>query len=182
MDLATEFTKVLAISTVLGNLVALMIFTLFIFTRPAYERIMDRIGAHASAIGFFIAALSTIGSLLYSEVVGYPACILCWTQRIFMYPQMFLFGLALWRRERMIAPYAFLLSLLGGAVALYQWVKDMLLLYGHTTIPCPAVTGLPSCDRIYVQEFGYVTIPMIALNAFILLLLVTRAAMRKRAH
>ena len=95
-----------------------------------------------------------------------------------MYPQFFLFGLALWRKERLIIPYMLMLSLIGAAVALYQWIKDMLLLYSHTTIPCPAVSGLPSCDKIYVLEMGYITIPMIALNAFVLLAIVMWAGMR----
>lgn len=180
-NIGTEFTRILAIATVLGNLLTLMFFVAWIFARPFFRRIMDRVALYALPIGLFISAASTIGSLIYSEVVGFPACILCWTQRIFMYPQMFIFGLAIFRKERMIMPYLFLLSLLGGAVALYQWIKDMFLWYGHTTLPCPAVVGLPPCDRLYVQEFGYVTIPMIALNAFILLMIITWASMRKNS-
>ncbi len=129
-------------------------------------------------LGLFLSGASTIGSLIYSEVVGFPACILCWIQRIFMYPQMFVFGLAVWRRERSIAPYMLTLSLIGAAVALYQWVKDMFLVYSHTTLPCIEVAGLPSCDKIYVLELGYITIPMIALNAFILLSIVMWGSMR----
>lgn len=180
-SIGTEFTRILAISTVLGNLSVLMLVLARLFARSLFERIMDWLSDRALPIGLFLSAASTIGSLIYSQVVGFPACILCWIQRVFMYPQMFLFGLALWRKEHMIAPYLFLLSLIGGAVGLYQWIKDMFLWYGHTTLPCPAVTGLPSCDRLYVQEFGYVTIPMIALNAFILLAIVTWAYMRKNA-
>lgn len=179
-SIGTEFTRILAILTVLGNLSVLMLMLLWLFSRPLFLRIIDLIGEYALSLGLFISAASTIGSIIYSEVVGFPACILCWIQRVFMYPQMFLFGLALWRKERTIAPYLFLLSIIGGAVALYQWVKDMFLWYGHTTLPCPAITGLPSCDRLYVQEFGYITIPMIALNAFILLAIITWASMRKK--
>jgi hypothetical protein len=47
-------------------------------------------------------------------------------------------------------------------------------------MPCPAVSALPSCDRIYVLEFGYITIPMIALNAFVLLVIVLYAALRQK--
>ncbi|OGZ04723.1 MAG: hypothetical protein A2845_05420 [Candidatus Lloydbacteria bacterium RIFCSPHIGHO2_01_FULL_49_22] len=133
---------------------------------------------NALCLGLLVSAASTIGSLLYSEVVGFPACILCWTQRIFMYPLMFLFALALVRKEKHIIPYAFMLSVIGALVAAYQWVKDMLLVYSHVTIPCPAVTSLPSCDKIYVLEYGYITIPMFSLNAFVLIAILTYAAMR----
>ena len=178
MTLGYLFTKTLALVTLGGNLFVLLLIVAYIFDRPWYMWLRALIAQHALLLGTFIASAATLGSLVYSQVMGYPACILCWTQRIFMYPQMFILGLALWRRERIIAPYAFLSSILGGGVALYQWGKDMFALYGGITVPCPAVTGLPSCDRIYVLEFGYITIPMIALNAFVLIAIVMWMKMR----
>lgn len=172
MEVGYIFTKLLALATLCGNLALLGLVIFFVVRRSIFERIMSLLGERAMWIGLFLSSASTVGSLVYSEVVSYPACVLCWVQRIFMYPQMFLFGLALWRKERMIAPYMLTLSLIGALVALYQWVKDMLLIYAHTTAPCPAVAGLPSCDRIYVLELGYITIPMIALNVFVWLAVV----------
>lgn len=183
MDTSLLFTKILAYLTLGGNVLTIALLLLFVFARPIYRRVMSAIGARALFIGLFVTASATIGSLVYSEVVGYPACILCWIQRIFMYPQMFLFALALWRREYAVLPYVMLLALLGGGVATYHWTKDMLALFTHVTIPCPAVSALPSCDKIFVQEFGYITIPMIALNAFILIAIVAYAGMRaKKSH
>ena len=140
---------------------------------------MDFLAKWGLELGFAISFASTVGSLIYSEVAGFAACILCWIQRIFMYPLPFLFGLALWKKDKGVAPYALLLALVGGAVALYQWVKDMLALYGNVSLACPEVAGLPSCAKIYVLEYGYITIPMIALNAFIWLALITFAALRR---
>src|SRR3989344_2761311 len=153
MELGSLFTEILALATLGGNLLTLGLLLFFLIRRSIFDGVMGWLGKRAVAIGFLVSAGATIGSLVYSEVIGFPACVLCWVQRIFMYPQMFLFGLALWR-------------------------KDMLLLYSHTNVPCPAVAGLPSCDKIYVLEFGYVTIAMIALNAFVLLALVTWAGLR----
>ena len=179
MDIGFYFTKVLALTTLAGNLAVVGLALFFVIRRSIFERIMEWLGTRAIGIGLFLSSASTIGSIIYSEVVGFPACILCWIQRIFIYPQMFLFALALWRRERSIAPYILLLSLLGLATALYQWIKDMVLVYGNSTLPCIEVVGLPSCDKIYILEFGYITIPMIALNAFILLAIVMWAALRR---
>lgn len=179
MEIGYLFTQILALATLGGNLALLGLLIFFVIRRSIFEAAMEWLGDRAVGIGLLISSAATLGSLVYSEVVGYPACILCWIQRIFMYPQMFLFGLAAWRKDRSIVPYMFFLSLIGAAVALYQWVKDMLLVYSHTTIPCPAVTGLPSCDKIYVLEMGYITIPMIALNAFVLLLVVMWAGIRR---
>ena len=178
MEFGSLFTGILALATLGGNLLTLGLLLFFLIRHSIFDGVMGWLGKRTVAIGFLVSAGATIGSLVYSEVIGFPACVLCWVQRIFMYPQMFLFGIALWRKERTIIPYALMLSLLGGVVALYQWAKDMLLLYSHTNVPCPAVAGLPSCDKIYVLEFGYVTIAMIALNAFVLLALVTWAGLR----
>lgn len=178
MELGTLFTKAIALSTLFGNAFILALLLAFVIARPIQVIIMRFASRYALCLGLLVSAASTIGSLLYSEVVGFPACVLCWTQRIFMYPLMFLFALALLRKERHIMPYAFMLSVIGALVAGYQWVKDMLLVYSDVTIPCPAVTSLPSCDKIYVLEYGYITIPMFALNAFVLIAILTYAAMR----
>lgn len=176
------FTKVLAIFTLEGNALFVLLLIVHVVAKPLFQKVMRWIGEHALSLGFFISASATIGSIIYSEVVGFPACVLCWVQRIFMYPQMFIFGLAWWKKDRSIIPYALLLTFMGGAVALYQWVKDMLMLYGDggLSLGCPVVAGLPSCDRIYVLEFGYITIPMIALNAFVLIATVLYAAIRRQ--
>jgi disulfide bond formation protein DsbB len=179
MELSFFFTKTLAVFTLLGNVLFVLLLIMHVAWKPLFKRIMEWMREHVLLLGFLLSAGATVGSIIYSEVVGFPACILCWIQRIFMYPLPALFGLALVRRDRSIIPYALLLTLIGGMVALYQWTKDMLALYSSVTMPCPAVSALPSCDRIYVLEFGYITIPMIALNAFVLIALVLYAAIRR---
>ncbi len=178
MDLGIIFTKALAFVTLSGNISALGIILAHAMLKPQFRKLMLYVSDQALPIGFFLSASATLGSIFYAAVVGYPACILCWTQRIFMYPMMFLFAFAWWKRDRSIIPYALMLSLAGGAVALYQWVKDMLALYAHFSLACPVVPGVPSCDRIYVLEFGYITIPMFALNIFILIAMVMYASLR----
>ncbi len=182
MDIGILFTKGLAIFTLLGNAFLISLVLFYFLSRPIFERIMKCLSDYALILGLFVAASGTIGSIIYSEVVGFPACILCWTQRIFMYPMMFLFGMAVYRKERSIIPYSMMLAFIGGMIALYQWIKDMLALYSSITLPCPAVTLLPSCDKMYVLEYGYITIPMIALNAFMLIVIIMYAALRTRTY
>lgn len=182
MDIAYLFTKSLALFTLFGNAFAIGLLLSYFLSRPLYDRAMAFLGKWALELGCFITTASTLGSLIYSEVVGFPACILCWIQRLFMYPQMFLFGLALWRKERMIMAYTMLLSVIGGGVGVYHWIKDMLSLYSEAILPCPAVSLLPSCDKIYVLEYGYITIPMISLNAFIWIIIVMYAGMRRTSN
>ncbi len=182
MDIATVFTRVLVFGTLLGNIFVVILLVAHVLFKPQFKKIMQYVGDRAIPLGFFLATAATVGSFLYGIVTGYPACILCWMQRIFMYPLMFLFALAWWRKDRSIIPYALLLALIGGAIALYQWVKDMLALYTHIALGCPVVPGLPSCDRMYVLELGYITIPMIALNVFLLIIIVLYAAIRSKKY
>ena len=180
MDLGMFLTKILVLATLAGNALTVLLLVAHICARPLFRRITEFLSRNALLLGFLLSAGATLGSILYAEVTGYPACILCWGQRIFMYPMMFLFALALWKKDRSIIPYALLLAVLGGAVALYQWIKEMLALYTDIALACPAVPGVPSCDRIYVDEFGYITISMFALNAFILIAFVMYASLRMK--
>ncbi|KKU78682.1 MAG: putative disulfide formation protein [Parcubacteria group bacterium GW2011_GWA2_47_7] len=182
MELGSLFTKVIALGTLFEDVLLIALLLLYLMRNPIATMLYRWSARHALILGFLMSASATIGSLLYSEVVGFPACILCWTQRIFMYPMMFLFALAFYRKDGNIFVYTLLLSLIGGSVALYQWIKDMLASYSHTTLPCPAVSDLPSCDKIFVFEYGYITIPMFALTAFIVIALVSYFAIRSRKN
>ena len=101
-------------------------------------------------------------------------------QRVFMYPLPLLLLIAYWRKDRAVLPYVLMLTLVGGAFSLYNWVKDMLALHTSYTLACPVVPGLPSCDHIYVDEYGYITIAMFALNAFLLIAITVFAGMNHR--
>ena len=48
-------------------------------------------------LAFIVALVSMCGSLYYSDVLGYEPCKMCWYQRICMYPEVLLLGLALYR-------------------------------------------------------------------------------------
>lgn len=168
----------LGIITVLGNVLLVLWLAVYLLDRSRYQRIMRWLSARAIGLGLVITAGTTIGSLVFFAVSEIPACILCWIQRIFMYPLVFLFGLAFLRKERVILPYALMVTIIGGAISLYHWTKNMLALYADLTIACPVVPGLPSCETISVLEYGYVTLPMVALNVFIIVSVILYAGLR----
>ncbi len=169
MEFSDLFTRLLSIATVLGNLLTLILLVVFFVARPLFRRTMFLLGEYGIAASAFLATGATLGSLVYSEVVGFVPCILCWIQRAFIYPQMLFLLVATRFATRYLALTSFIFSILGGAVALYNWAKDMLALYTNISLACPVVPGIPSCDRIYVLEYGYVTIAMFSLNICILL-------------
>lgn len=116
-------------------------------------------------IAFVVSLLATVGSLIYSDIIGYEPCKLCWFQRIFMYPQVLLMGLALWRKDQWMKIYGFVLSIVGAAIAAFHYTGQL----GLTPLPCSAVGYSASCAERFVMEFGYITIPMMALSAFLLI-------------
>ncbi|MBX4209348.1 disulfide bond formation protein B [Candidatus Parcubacteria bacterium] len=116
-------------------------------------------------IAFVVSLLATAGSLIYSDVLGYEPCKLCWFQRIFMYPQVLLMGMALFKKDHGMKIYGFVMSAIGAAIALFHYTGQL----GLTPLPCSAVGYSASCAQKFVLEFGYITIPMMAFSAFILI-------------
>lgn len=181
MELGAFMTLAFALATLVGNAFILVVLILALFKKEILPRVTAFLIDNALLFAFGLAATSMVGSLAYSEVVGYPACILCWIQRAFMYPLVPILGITAWVKKRAVIWLALAFSILGGSVALYQWIKDMIALYAPNFVKlgCPYVAGLPSCDRIYTLEFGYITIAMLSLNAFLLIIIACVAALRR---
>ena len=116
---------------------------------------------------WLVAIAATAGSLYYSEVRGFVPCELCWYQRIFMYPLVLILGLAVWRLDLGVRPYVLALALVGGTISLVHYLEQKLPGFAPTS--CNA-TPVP-CDLHYVNHFGFVTIPFMALVAFALIIL-----------
>jgi len=113
---------------------------------------------------WFVSLAATLGSLFFSEVMGLPPCVLCWYQRIAMYPLVALTTVALVRRDAVIGAYLWPFVAMGLAVSIYHN-----LLYYHL-IPesiTPCAQGV-SCTERQIEWLGFVTIPLLALTAFVL--------------
>lgn len=159
----------LALGTVALQVVSIGLLSLFFFRKTSL--VLGEATRFVSSWAFLIAFLSTLTAsamtLFYSDVLGIEPCALCWWQRIFLYPQVVLFGLALFKRER--SPfgidYAIILSLLGAAFALYHHALQTL---PSGTLPCPS-QGV-SCAQRFVFEFGYITFPLMAFSLFMFLI------------
>jgi len=115
-------------------------------------------------LAWLVALVATVGSLIYSEVIGFIPCRLCWFQRIAMYPMAVVLLVGAIRRESQVKFYALPLALIGLAIAVYHVVVQRF----------PAIEGTscdPSnpCSNILVEIFGFVTIPFMAGAGFILI-------------
>lgn len=111
---------------------------------------------------WLVSAVATLGSLFFSEVMKFPPCILCWYQRICMYPLAIILLVGLFPFERKVVKFALPLAIIGWGIAFYH----NLLYYGilpESAAPC--VQGI-SCTTVQIQWFGFVTIPLMSFIAF----------------
>ncbi len=126
---------------------------------------------------WLIAAAATLGALFFGEVMKVPTCVLCWYQRIFMFPLAIILPLGLFPFDPKIVRYAFPLALGGWGLALFH----VLLVEGvipESVQPC--TQGVP-CSQTFVEYFGFITIPLLALAGFSLIIALLAAAHFKAA-
>lgn len=167
MQLALTVNKILALGTILSQIFILaVVFSLLAF-RKRRSGFLEFCKKYTLHIGFIVSLGALAVSLFYSNIIGYPACTLCWWQRIFMYPQVIIFGIALVRKEKMVIDYALALSIIGALVALYH---NYISLGGIDIFPCAATAEAISCTQRFVSEFGYITIPLMSLTAFLVII------------
>ena len=130
-----------------------------------YERGGSSLNAILPYAAWSIALAGMVGSLFFSEVMELPPCVLCWYQRIAMYPLIVIIGIGILRRDPQWKIYALPLSLIGLAIAIYH----NLLYYG--VIPesiTPCTEGVP-CNAVQIEWLGFITIPLMGLASFVIL-------------
>lgn len=114
-------------------------------------------------LAFAVAATATLGSLYLSEVAHFVPCTLCWYQRIAMYPLAIILLIAAIRRDHGIRMYAASLATIGALISIYHRLVQAY----------PELEGGTSCDpsnpcsASYVEQFGFITIPTMALAGFL---------------
>ncbi|WP_284139478.1 MULTISPECIES: disulfide oxidoreductase [unclassified Virgibacillus] len=125
-------------------------------------------------IMWITALLATTGSLYFSEIAGFIPCELCWVQRVFMYPLVIIYGVALWKKKQIIALPGILLSGLGLLISIYHYLIQKLPALQEASDSC----GLIPCNVQYVNYLGFITIPFLAGTAF-LIIFITHILLKK---
>jgi disulfide bond formation protein DsbB len=114
---------------------------------------------------WLIAAMATLGALFMSEIMGFAPCVLCWYQRIFMFPLVFILAAGLCPFDPKVLRYALPLAAVGLLVAGFH----LLLVAGvipESLTPCRQ--GIP-CSTVQVEWLGFVTIPLLSFFAFLVI-------------
>jgi disulfide bond formation protein DsbB len=122
----------------------------------------ERIKSNSVYIAWFQALIATLGSLFFSEVMQLTPCVLCWYQRIIMYPLVLILTVGILLRDPRLRFYVLPLSIIGLTIAVYH----NLLYYNilpESIAPCTA--GV-SCTTRQIEWLGFITIPLMSLAAF----------------
>ncbi len=114
---------------------------------------------------FLISLIATLGSLFFSEIMNFVPCSLCWYQRIFMYPLVFIFLINLLYPDRSVFKYSFPLVIIGLFISIYH---NLLILKIIPENLSPCVSGVP-CSVDYLNYFGFITIPLLSFMAFLII-------------
>jgi disulfide bond formation protein DsbB len=134
------------------------------------ERFNGYLAGYELLFGAIAAGTATLGSLYLSESVGLIPCTDCWYQRIAMYPIAVILSIAAWRRDTGVRIYVNTIAIIGGLVAVYhyliQWFPNLEGTSCTTSVPC---TG------VWFREFGFISIPYMALSTFTLVLVMMMA-------
>ncbi len=113
-------------------------------------------------IAWIQSLLALLGSLYFSEVMDLPPCVLCWYQRILMYPLALILAIGMLRKDKGLHLYVLPFSILGFAVAVYHNLLYWQIL-PESVSPC--TLGI-SCTTKFFEWFGFITIPFMSLTAF----------------
>jgi disulfide bond formation protein DsbB len=166
--------KILALGTMGLQLAIVLITVNLIFLKKHDNIILLFFKKYTFIFGFLVALGAVALSLFYSNIVGFPPCELCWIQRIFLYPQLILFTMELYKKDRSIVDFSIVFATLGSLVSLYHvYIENG----GSSSLGCAVLTptniNQVSCATRYIYEFGYVTMPIMAftLSLFIIAIL-----------
>jgi len=157
---AQRFFTVLTMITLVGTYVLITCRFLHRFVGP--NRVVTVLAPFANHIAAAIALTSMIGSLYFSEVVGYVPCALCWYQRVAMYPLGIALVIAAVRRDRSVRWYVVPAAGIGAVISLYHWSLERFpsLDAGVCSVQVP-------CEFIWFEKFGFVTLAFMALTGFL---------------
>ena len=117
---------------------------------------------YARYAAFGMALIATCGSLFLSQVLSLPPCVLCWYQRVCMYPIIVILGIGILRGDKKLYEYVLPLAVVGWVLALYHSLLQWKIIPDELA---PCTQGV-SCTTVQVHLLGFITIPFMSLVAF----------------
>ena len=110
-------------------------------------------------LAWLIALITMLATLAMDQVLRWPVCLLCWYQRVAIYPLVILLGIAVYRDDRHIIPYALPFCVIGFLLALYQYLEQMVPGFAPISV---CTESLP-CNIVHVAWLGFITLPFLSM-------------------
>ena len=126
---------------------------------------------------WLVASISVMGSLFFSHVMEFAPCVLCWYQRIFLFPLVIILAVGLFPFDKSVVKYALPLAIAGWLTAAYH----NLLYAGIIPESIQPCTQGVSCTEEYIDLFGFLSIPMLSLLSFTTIITFLIILMRRRS-
>ncbi|MHC5532979.1 disulfide oxidoreductase [Priestia megaterium] len=124
---------------------------------------------------WIISLIATLGSLFISEVMRYEPCELCWYQRILMYPLFIFTTICLIKKEYSSRLYTIVMCVAGIVLSGYHYLIQKVPFLHEKNSFC----GRIPCNGEYINFFGFITIPFLALLSFVLILILNTVIFNK---
>ncbi len=163
MNFATFLSGTLSWLTLGGQILCLVLIFMILFSSGS-NKLMEFVRKHGVKLAFVVTLFAVLGSLSYSDILGYEPCKLCWFQRIMMYPQLIILGISLYTKDKGAWLYAMVLSLIGLPIAMIHYLVQR----GMFDVGCSTVGYSVSCSKVFTMNLGYITIPLMAFTAFLM--------------
>ncbi|MEQ1561535.1 MAG: disulfide bond formation protein B [Nitrospira sp.] len=160
----TNATVVVSTLTLLSNIIFVAVLVVIFAHAGSRAKFYNFVHKYIIELLFFGTLSAVIGSLVYSEIVGFPPCDLCWWQRICIYPQVVILIFAIWKKDKTVIDYLVPFSVMGAVIALFQSFIQWGFSFG-SSIGCVALGG--ECAKVYFKEFSYITIPFMSFSIFV---------------
>lgn len=170
------FTKSLSLGALLiSALIISYLLALAFKSSDFYSNFLKKFGLQ---VVFVFSLVATVGSLLMSIYFDFPPCDLCWYQRMFMYPIVFISGVAIFRKDfKGGSINTIIMAVIGSLIAIYHYVLQFSDSLSSNSAFC-SPTSI-DCSIPDFVHFGFVTTPFISLVAFILIIISAFYAQRK---
>lgn len=130
---------------------------------------LNKIRPYLYPAAFLQAVVAMTGSLYFSEVLHLVPCVLCWYQRITMYPLVAILIVGIYFKDSKVYRYVLPLAILGLLIATYHVVLYYGVNWGwHPEWTGPCVAGV-SCTTRYIEWLGFITIPLLSWTAHLVI-------------
>ena len=135
----------------------------------SFNAIVGEYGYYATLV---VALVAMLGSLYFSEILFYEPCRLCWFQRIAMYPIVLISLIGIIKQDEYLPTYVLPLSLIGLSISVYH----ILIQNGIVTQSTGCTNAL--CSIKYINWLGFISIPVLAGTAFLIISVLMFLSMR----